>query len=161
MPSYNSKEPKEFVRLEPGIYQLTIADAVEKVSQNGNPMINLTLNVILPGGLVGPKVFSRLVFTAKAAPIIDGFRASLGETVIDGQDVEIEAYDLIGKEPIALLDYEPGLKEPDKEYLNVKYWVHGKKRAEFLAGGKDKATQPKPAPTAGPAPAAEDDDIPF
>jgi hypothetical protein len=57
MPSYNSKEPKEFVRLEPGIYQLTIADAVEKVSQNGNPMINLTLNVILPGGLVGPKVF--------------------------------------------------------------------------------------------------------
>jgi hypothetical protein len=133
---------------------------VEKTSQNGNPMINLTMNIALPNGNVGPKVFSRLVFTPKALPIIDGFRASCGDAVVDGEEVDIEADDLIGKRAVALLEYEPGLKDPEKEYLNVKYWVHGKKRAAFLAGEKDKAT-PTPAAPKPATPAAEDDDIPF
>ena len=158
MPSYKSSEPKEFVRIEPGIYALRIADAVEKTSQNGNPMINLEMNIILPSGDSGPRVYSRLVFTPKAAPIIDGFRASLGEKVIDGEDVEIITDELIGKEAVAMLEYEPGLKDPEKEYLNVKYWVHRKKRESFLSGGKVKAT---PSPASPQAPTAEDDDIPF
>jgi hypothetical protein len=99
MPSYKQEEPKSsgafFV--EPGIYQLEIVNAVEKLSQNGNEMIKLITKVVLPSGGVGPEIHDHLVFTAKASWKIDQFLASIGQAVIPGEEVSIDADDLVGR----------------------------------------------------------------
>jgi hypothetical protein len=100
MPSYKQEEPKSsgafFV--EPGIYQVEIVNAVEKLSQNGNEMIKVITKVVLPNGGVGPEIHDHLVFTAKASWKIDQFLASIGQAVIPGEEVSIDADDLSGRD---------------------------------------------------------------
>lgn len=159
MPSYKQEEPKSsgafFV--EPGIYQVEIANAVEKLSQNGNEMIKLICKVVLPSGGVGPEIHDHLVFTAKASWKIDQFLASIGQAVVPGEEVSIEADDLIGATGLAMLGEEPGQKNPDHRFNTLERWVFGDERSEWLAKhGKGGAPARRE-----PAKKKEDPDIPF
>ena len=134
MPSYKQEEPKSngafFV--EPGIYQVEIANAVEKLSQNDNEMIKLICKVVLPSGGVRPEIHDHLVFTAKASWKIDQFLASIGQAVVPGEEVSIEADDLIGATGLAMLGEEPGQKNPDHRFNTLERWVFGDERSEWL-----------------------------
>ena len=103
MATYTSGTPT--VQIGPvadGDYRIAVIGAQEKTSSAGNPMIELKHEVL---GLIGgpdlpegnlPRVYDNLVFTANASWKIDQFRAAIGEEVIDGQEVDIDADDLIG-----------------------------------------------------------------
>ncbi len=135
MPSYKQEEPKSsgafFV--EPGIYQVEIANAVEKLSQNGNEMIKVITKVVLPNGGTGPEIHDHLVFTAKASWKIDQFLASIGQAVVPGEEVSIEADDLVGATGLAMLGEEPGQKNPDHRFNTLERWVFRDERSEWLA----------------------------
>ncbi len=159
MPSYKQEEPKSsgafFV--EPGIYQVEIANAVEKLSQNGNEMIKVITKVVLPSGGVGPEIHDHLVFTAKASWKIDQFLASIGQAVVPGEAVSIDADDLGGATGLALLGEEPGQKNPEHRFNTIERWIFGDERSEWLAkNGKAGAPVKRE-----PAKKKDDSDIPF
>ena len=159
MPSYKQEEPKSsgafFVK--PGIYQVEIANAVEKLSQNGNEMIKLICKVVLPNGGTGPEIHDHLVFTAKASWKIDQFLASIGQAVVPGEEVSIEADDLVGATGLAMLGEEPGQKNPDHRFNTLERWVFGDERSDWLAKrGKGGAPVKRE-----PVKKKEADDIPF
>jgi hypothetical protein len=78
-----------------GDYYFTVDDAGEKESQKGNPMIELQLLVEHDGAEV--RVFDNLVFVEAAFWKIDAFRVSTGEKLVEGQKVNFEAEDCIGR----------------------------------------------------------------
>jgi Protein of unknown function (DUF669) len=85
--------------LAEGSYAFTVIDAIEKQSQNGNPMIELQMVV---GGTDGGKnggvrIFDHLVFTAKSYWKLDSFRIATGEKLTPGQTVSFEAEDCIDR----------------------------------------------------------------
>ena len=135
MPSYKQEEPKSsgtfFV--EPGIYQIDVRNAIEKVSDNGNDMIKIICKVILPDGGVGPEIHDYLVFTAKAAWKIDQFLASIGQAVVPGEEVTVNAIDLVGQTGLALIGEEPGQKNPQHRFNTIERWVFGDERAEWIS----------------------------
>jgi hypothetical protein len=136
MPSYKQEEPKKagtyFV--EPGIYRLEIKNAVEKTSQNGNPMIKLVCKVLMKDGSEGPEVWDHLVFTAKASWKIDQFLASIGQAVIPGEEVSVEATDLIGEVGVAEIGEEAGTNNPDQRFNNIARWIFGDELKAWKAG---------------------------
>lgn len=160
MPSYKQEEPKSsgafFV--EPGIYQVEIANAVEKLSQNGNEMIKVITKVVLPNGGTGPEIHDHLVFTAKASWKIDQFLASIGQAVIPGEEVNIHPDDLIGATGLAMLGEEPGQKNPDHRFNTLERWVFGDERSDWLAKHGKVGSPVKREPAKKPS---EKDDIPF
>lgn len=85
-----------------GEYNLAVKDAAEKTSSNGNPMIELKLDVLGPvnGDQFdedsGPLIYDNLVFTQNAFWKIDQFRNAIGEEVKEGEEVDIDPDDLIG-----------------------------------------------------------------
>jgi hypothetical protein len=153
MPSYKQEEPKKagtyFV--EPGIYRVEVENAVEKTSQNGNPMIKLVCRVKLDDGTEGPEIWDHLVFTAKASWKIDQFRASIGEAVVPGESADVEAADLVGKVGVAEIGEEPGANNPDQRFNTIERWIFGDELKKLNA------------PKAKPVAVQEDegDDIPF
>lgn len=159
MPSYTQNTPKSgafFV--EPGVYALEIVKAAEKTSQNGNPMISLTMEIKLPGGAVGPTVWDNLVFTPKASWKIDQVLASLGRVIVPGEDCNVEADDLIGMEGVAVIGEEPGAQNPSQKFNCVERWIYGEEKSEFLRSQRArKAQNPAPVETAK----KEDDDLSF
>ena len=93
MPSYKASTPTErpdFV--EPGDHEVEIIDAVDTVSKSGHEMIELKLRTN-----AGSLLYDFLVFTPNAFWKIDAFRASTGELVMPGEDVEITGEELIGR----------------------------------------------------------------
>lgn len=163
MPTYTAKKPEapqsgSKYYVEPGIYKCEVYTAEEKTSKRkpdgsgGNPMIELTLKVMLPNGKQGPDVRDYLVFTPKSSWKIDAFRESSGEAVLEGDfDLSPEACE--GREVVAMIGDKPGEKEGVR-WNTVEYYLHGEERAEFLGGTKA-------APMARPAVSAQGDDIPF
>ena len=127
MPSYKQEEPKKagtyFV--EPGIYRVEVKNAVEKVSQNGNAMIKLICKVLLKDDIEGPEVWDHLVFTAKASWKIDQFLASIGQAVVPGEEVNVEADDLVGVVGVAEIGEEEGTNNPDQKFNCIVRWVFG------------------------------------
>jgi hypothetical protein len=78
-------------------YRFTVDDAVEKESRNtGNPMIELELLISHNGKQI--RVYDHLVFTRKAFWKIDQFRVAIGEKLVEGQKVNFEAENCIGRE---------------------------------------------------------------
>lgn len=136
MPSYKQEEPKKagtyFV--EPGIYRVEIRNAVEKTSQNGNPMIKLICKILLKDDVEGPEVWDHLVFTAKASWKIDQFLASIGQAVVPGEEVSVEATDLIGEVGVAEIGEEAGTNNPDQRFNNIARWVFGEELKAWKAG---------------------------
>jgi hypothetical protein len=136
MPSYKQEEPKKagtyFV--EPGIYRVEIRNAVEKTSQNGNPMIKLVCKILLKDDVEGPEVWDHLVFTAKASWKIDQFLASIGQAVVPGEEVSVEASDLIGEVGVAEIGEEAGTNNPDQRFNNIQRWVFGDELKAWKTG---------------------------
>ena len=76
-------------------YDFVVDDAVEKESSKGNPMIELQLDIEHNGHHI--RVFDHLVFTRNAFWKIDDFRFCTGEKLVEGQRVNFEAEDCIGR----------------------------------------------------------------
>ena len=136
MPSYKQEEPKKagtyFV--EPGIYRVEVKNAVEKVSQNGNAMIKLICKVLLKDDVEGPEVWDHLVFTAKASWKIDQFLASIGQAVVPGEEVNVEADDLVGVVGVAEIGEEEGTNNPDQKFNCIVRWVFGDELKKWKGG---------------------------
>jgi predicted metal-dependent phosphoesterase TrpH len=136
MPSYKQEEPKKagtyFV--EPGIYRVEVKNAVEKTSQNGNAMIKLVCKILLKDDVEGPEVWDHLVFTAKASWKIDQFLASIGQAVVPGEEVSVEATDLVGEVGVAEIGEEAGTNNPDQRFNNIARWVFGEELKAWKAG---------------------------
>jgi len=166
MPTYTAAKPTDAQSgkyyVEPGTYTCHVFTAEEKTSKKkpdgtgGNPMIELTLKVILPNGKTGPEIRDYLVFTPKSSWKIDAFRASSGEAVIDG-DAELSAESCENREVVAMIGDKPGDKEGVR-WNTVDYYLHGEERAAFLSGqsASKKATKPSTKQVD-----ADGDDIPF
>ena len=58
----NMNDGKDFTPLPDGVYKVRVGGAEESLSQAGNEMITLTLDVI-DGEFTGRKIWDRLVFT--------------------------------------------------------------------------------------------------
>jgi hypothetical protein len=161
MPSYKQSEPKSGAFLvEPGVYAIEIVKAAEKTSQNGNPMISLTMEIKLPGGAVGPTVWDNLVFTPKASWKIDQVLASIGRAIVPGEDCNVEADDLIGMDGVALIGEEPGAKNPSDKFNCIDRWIYGEEKSEFLRTQRARKAQ-NPAPVQPAKADQENDDMPF
>jgi hypothetical protein len=143
MPTYTQTEPKPVYFVEPGKYKLEVVSAVEKLSQAGNPMIKVICKVILPNGEKGPEIHEHLTFTPKAAWKIDQFRAACGQAVVPGEEVTIEAEDLVGVSAWALLGEEEGTDNGHR-FNKIERWML--------------PTESAPKPKTSPA---EADEIPF
>ncbi len=126
MPAYTQSEPRETYFVEPGKYQVEITNGVEKISQAGNPMIKLTCRVKLPDGTNGPEISEHLTFTAKAAWKIDQVRQALGQAVVPGEDLTIEAEDFVGMSAWVVLGEEPGSTNPNTRFNIIERWVEAK-----------------------------------
>jgi hypothetical protein len=143
MPTYTQTEPKPVYFVEPGKYKLEVVSAVEKLSQAGNPMIKVICKVILANGDKGPEIHEHLTFTPKAAWKIDQFRAACGQAVVPGEEVTIEAEDLVGVSAWALLGEEEGTDNGHR-FNKIERWML--------------PTESAPKPKTSPA---EADEIPF
>ncbi len=140
MPSYRSSEPAsrpDYVK--PGDYTVEVINAEETVSKQGRDMIELKLKVI-PEGTV---FFDHLVFVENAYWKIDAFRAAIGEAVLPGEDVDINADDFIGKTGRVRLTVEE---------------FNGRTRNRI---GAWLVPQTKPAAAPAKAKGGDDDSIPF
>lgn len=102
MPSYKSGDNARPEYVQSGEYNVEVINAEECVSSKGNDMIELRLKS-LPDGAI---FFDHLVFAENSAWKIDAFRASIGEEIIPGQEVDLHADDLIGKQGRARLIVE-------------------------------------------------------
>ena len=153
MPSYIQTEPRETYFVEPGKYEVEITKGVEATSQAGNEMIKLTCRVKLADGTNGPELLEHLTFTAKAAWKIDQVRQALGQAIVPGEEVTIEAEDFVGASAWVVLGEEPGSKNPDARFNTIERWLDPKEAAKPIA-----------KPAAKPAAKqidADGDDIPF
>ena len=168
MPTYKQSEPQQSGKyfVEPGVYRVEIENAVEKRSQAGNEMIKLVCRVVLPDGTLGPEIWDHLVFTPKAAWKIDQFLASIGQAVVAGEEVNIDAGDLIGQTALAEIGEEPGQTNPDHRFNTIERWLFGSERSEWLESNRrpgDPAPVVKKAEPPKKAAKTEksEDDIPF
>lgn len=103
MATYTAGTPTQFAGpVADGDYRLAVIGAEEKTSSSGNSMIALKHEIIGPVGGKDlpesgrPHVYDNLVFTPNAFWKIDQFRAAIGEDVVEGQEVDIEADALLG-----------------------------------------------------------------
>ena len=160
MPSYTQSEPKSgnafFV--EPGTYQVEVTKATEKVSQNGDPMISMTCEIRLANGAVGPTVWDNLVFTKKAAWKIDQFLASIGRAVVPGEEVIVEADDIVGMSGVAVIGEEPGTTNPSRRFNTLERWVFGAEKDDFTRAAKVKRLASPPAKSPAPLGRTTDDE---
>ena len=159
MPTYKSSELKQagLYFVEPGVYKMEVASAADKTSQNGNAMIKLVCKILMPDGSAGPEVWDHLVFTAKAAWKIDQFLASIGRATIPGEDVDVDAIDLIGATGVALIGEEPGQTNPDHKFNLIERWIFGDEREGFLGGKSKPVAKKQPVVTVD----EDGDEIPF
>jgi hypothetical protein len=81
--------------LPEGDYEFVVDDAGEKESSKGNPMIELQLLVEHDGAQV--RVYDNLAFVESAFWKIDVFRFATGDELVEGQTVNFEAEDCIGR----------------------------------------------------------------
>ncbi len=103
MAKYTSGEgSKRLPKVKPGLWGLAVTNAVEKSSKQGNPLVELKMEVVQDKNGdtfdegTGPTFYENLVFVENAAWKIDQFRAAIGEEVVAGEEVEVDPDDLIG-----------------------------------------------------------------
>ena len=141
---YVSNNAENLPRLVPaGDYLLTVLEAAETVSQNGTEMIKLKLEV--EGH--GVRLFDYLVASESSYWKIDTFRKAIGEAVTQGEEVELVAANLEGRQGYARLrieDYQ------GKRNNKVDMWLTKRPPSRSVA--------PKPVV---PAAKKENDNEPF
>ncbi len=131
--------------VKPGEYLLTILEAVETISKStGDEMIKLKLEVEGHGATL----YEYLVSNGSSAWKIDSFRRALGERVVEGEEVEIDTRNLVGRQARAKLRVET---YQGKDSNKVDYWLSPQ------LGAAPAARPIAPAPIAK----KEDGDEPF
>lgn len=143
---YISQDAENLPRFVPGgDYLVTVIEATETVSKNtGDDMIKLKLEV--EGH--GVRLFDYLVASETSFWKIDTFRKAIGEAVVEGEEVELVAEALEGRQGYARLmveDYN------GKKHNKVDMWLTDRApKARTKPPVKtQQATQP------------EDTDVPF
>ncbi len=132
---YISQDADDFPRfVEPGDYLVTVVEATETFSKAGDEMIKLKLEV--EGHRV--HLFDYLVATESSFWKIDTFRKAIGERVVEGQEVEMNASDLEGRQGYARLKVE---EYQGKQNNKVDIW---------LTDGKPAAAPSQPQSAAAP-----------
>jgi hypothetical protein len=145
------------VTVPEGIYDFTVADANEKISQSsGNDMIELQLLIKGSDG-EEVRIFDNLVFTERAFWKIDAFRLCTGDKLVKGQSVDFAAEDCIdraGKAYVVVEKYEGRERNKVKEYLDPD--------AIDVPAPKQPVQKPsQPAPASARKPSPADDELPM
>ena len=105
--------------LEKGRYRFRVADAEEKRSKAGNPMIEFKARHLKEDDSTGRAVYSNLVFTEKALWKVDQFVAACGKHPGKGKEFEIDTDDMIGWEFEADVEITKDDKNRDRnEFTN-------------------------------------------
>ncbi len=102
--------------IKAGDYLLTVLEATETVSKAGDDMIKLKLEV--EGH--GVRLFDYLVATESSFWKIDTFLKAIGETVVEGEEVELVASSLEGRQGYAHLVIE---EYQGKQNNKVDAWI--------------------------------------
>lgn len=89
-----------------GEYTVRVEDAMEKTSNSGNDMIELQLRIIRHDKTEGPAMKDWLVFSEKAYWRVDQFLIAAGKHPGEGEEVSLDADELIGVEVGASLVQE-------------------------------------------------------
>lgn len=97
-------------------YLVTVIEASETFSKAGDEMIKLKLEVEKHG----VHLYDYLVATESSFWKIDTFRKAIGEAVIEGQEVELNAGDLEGRQGYARLKVE---EYQGKKNNKVEMWL--------------------------------------
>jgi hypothetical protein len=128
MPSFKAVKPSEPRQsiVKPGKYKLEIMSASDSVSKAGNEVIELKLEAAMPDGSKGPIIYENLVFSEKVFWKIQEFLTSIGNKIEEGQDVEVDSEDLIGRTCEAVLFVE---EYNGNERMKVKRWLPEPQRA--------------------------------
>lgn len=124
--------------VERGDYLITVIEASETFSKAGDEMIKLKLEVEEHG----VRLYDYLVATESSFWKIDTFRKSIGEKVFEGEEVELIAADLEGRQGYARLKVE---EYQGKKTNKVDFWL-----TDY---GVQSTTRKNP-----PVPAQSDDD---
>ena len=140
---YTSQNADNFPRfVQPGDYLVTVIEASETFSKAGDEMIKLKLEVEEHG----VHLFDYLVATESSFWKIDTFRKAIGESVVEGEEVELSASEIEGRQGYARLKVE---EYQGKKNNKVELW---------LTDHAPKTTVKKNPPAEA---AEEDDNEPF
>ena len=107
--------------LPEGIYDFSVVDAIEKESKTGNSTIELQLLIESPDRKNGVRVFDYLTFVPNSFWKIDAFRIATGEQLVQGQTVDFESEDCIGRTgrvSLTVEKYEGRSRNKVEEYLD-------------------------------------------
>lgn len=151
---YTSQDAENKPRYVPGgDYLVTVIEATETIAkESGAEMIKLKLEVEEHG----VRFFDYLVATESSFWKIDTFRKAIGEKVVEGEEVELFADDLLGRQAYATLRVEEfdGRKNNKIDAWLSNVPLHPQKGSALTA----RSTYPaKSASTL----AEVDDDVPF
>lgn len=112
-----------------GIYEIECVEAIEKTSKSsGNPMIQLTWEIVGKNGDNGPRLKDWLVMSEAVAWRIDAFLVAIGRHPGEGVEVELDADDLIGVSTRARLKQE---KDAKGTSMRVDAYLGPEQESEF------------------------------
>ncbi len=131
MPRIQFQDRGGFQLLEPGDYTAFVEEAKDGTSQNGNPKIDLKLNVN------GATVFDTLTFTESAAWKIDSFLKSCGLAPEKGAFTDVTARTCERSVGRVRIGTRPGLKDPSKVYNCVEAWLCDRKSLDLAEAARD------------------------
>lgn len=150
---YTSQDAENLPRfVESGDYLLTVIEANETVSTSGSEMIKLKLEV--EGHSV--HLFDYLVAAESSFWRIDTFLKAIGESVVEGQEVELFAAALEGRQGYAHLRVE---EYEGRKNNKVEMWLTGNVTLHPSKGSSLTARRANPKKTAQAQP--KDSDVPF
>ena len=156
MPNYTYDEPEEHQHtlLQPGEYNFVIAEVFDwKKTKNDDDMLPIKLH-IKPEGTVS----DNLVFSKKAKFRIDQLLKSIGKAPAPGTAVDFDDPRwLVGCKGVCKIKIDTFTKRDNSEGKSNKVDSYIYRTGEVQGR---MVTTAKPA-TAAPAPAQEDDEIPF
>ena len=150
---YTSQNADNLPRFVPnGDYLVTVIEASETMSKAGDEMIKLKLEV--EGH--GVHLYDYLVATEASFWKIDTFRKAIGDRVVEGEEVELSAAALEGRQGHARLRIE---EYQGKKSNKVELWITGNVTLHPEKGSALTAQSAYPAKSSTTE--SEDDDVPF
>ena len=133
MPSYTAGKPIQNVAS--GLYDCEIVKAVEKISEKGNTMIKMDVQIIKDDGSKGPIIWDYLVFIPKSFFKIDHVLLSIGTNPKPDEQINVEAHDLIGAKGVVEVGESEG-DTADVRFNKIVRWVFGDEKQQFKSGAK-------------------------